>query len=157
MQTRSFGRFELTSVPEILKSLNQENVRYLVIGGYASVIHGVPRTTLDLDLALDPEERSVEKALRALTRLGLQPDTTRVDEILGQGGVTATNDREVDLLTSLPGTTFDEAWTRRLEVRLRGMQIAVVSKTDQIRLLKAAGRPRDLEDAEVLEGLESEG
>lgn len=96
------------------------------------------------------------RAIRVLTSLGLQPDTSRVEEILGQGGVTATNDREVDLLTSLPGRTFDELWTGKLEVRFRGIPVAVVSRKDQIQLLKATGRPGDLADAEVLEGLESE-
>ncbi len=100
----------MTSIPEILQSLDNARVRYLLIGGYASVIHGVPRTTVDMALALDPEEGNVQRTLEALRRLGLQPETDRTDEILGQGRVTASNDREVDLLTSLPGASFKEVW-----------------------------------------------
>ncbi len=147
----------MTSIPEILQSLDDARVRYVLIGGYASVIHGVPRTTVDMNLALDPEEGNVQCTLEALRRLGLQPETDRTDEILGQGGVTASNDREVDLLTSLPDTSFEAVWSRRVKVRYREVRVPVISRTDQIRLLRASGRPRDLEDAEVLESLESGG
>ncbi len=51
-------------------------------------------------LESDPE--NIGRATRSLRRLGLEPETDRVDEILGQGGVTARNDRAVDLLTALP-------------------------------------------------------
>jgi hypothetical protein len=45
----------VTSLPDILQSLDRARVRHILVGGYASVIHGVPRTTVDIDLALDPE------------------------------------------------------------------------------------------------------
>ncbi len=144
----------MTTIPAIFRALGRAHVRYLLIGGYASVVHGVPRTTLDVDVALDPEPGNVGRALRTLRRIGLEPETDRVDEILGQGGVTATNDRSVDLLTSLRGPPFAELWSRRATVSVRGVRIPVVSVEDQIRLLRAAGRPQDLEDADVLEDRE---
>lgn len=110
-----------------------------------------------MDLALDPQSRNVLRALRALEDLGLSAETTRVDEILGQGGVTLTNDQDVDLVTAPLGATFDDLWSRRMTVQFREIRIPVVSRRDQIRLLRASGRPQDLEDAEVLEALESEG
>ena len=76
----------MTSPPDILQSLDRARVRYLLVGGYASVIHGVPRTTVDIDLALDPEEGNIRRALEALKGHGLEPETDRLDEILGQGG-----------------------------------------------------------------------
>ncbi len=142
----------MTSIPTIFRTLNRARVRYLLVGGYASVVHGVPRTTLDVDLALDPEPGNVGRALRALGRLGVKPETDRIDEILGQGGVTATNDRAVDLLTSLQGTTFARLWSRKIQVPVRGVRVPVVAKQDLIQLLRTAGRPQDLEDAETLEG-----
>ncbi len=147
----------MTSLPEILQSLDDARVRYVLIGGYASVIHGVPRTTVDMDLALDPEEGNVQCTLEALRRLGLQPETDRTDEILGQGGVTATNDRKVDLLTSLPGASFEEVWAGRIHVRYEEVTIPVISRQDQVRILRSSGRPQDLEDADILESLESNG
>jgi hypothetical protein len=142
----------VTSVEAVFRILNRARVRYLLIGGYASVVHGIPRTTVDVDLALDPDPENVGRATRSLRRLGLEPETDRVDEILGHGGVTARNDRAVDLLTSLPGgIRFTQLWPRKAIVRFRGVRIPVVSRRDQIRLLRAAGRPQDLEDARALE------
>ena len=92
----------MTEIPAIFAALNRTRVRDLLVGGYASVVHGVPRTTLDVDRALDPDERNVERALRSLRGIGLLGEPERVDEILARGGVTARNDRSVDLLTSLP-------------------------------------------------------
>ncbi len=67
----------MTSIPDILQSLDDARVRYILIGGYASVIHGVPRTTVNMDLALDPEEQNVRRALEVLKARGLQPETDR--------------------------------------------------------------------------------
>jgi hypothetical protein len=131
--------------------MNRSRVRYLLVGGYASVIHGVPRTTLDVDVAVDPTPANVRRVVEALRRVGLEPDTEREDEILAQGGVTATNERSVDVLTALPVGAFDEFWSGRVVVEYEGVPIPVVSRADQIRLLRAVGRPQDLEDAEVLE------
>ncbi len=139
----------MTSLPDILQSLDRARVRYILVGGYASVIHGVPRTTVDMDLALDPEEGNVRRPLEALKAHGLEPETDRLDEILGQGGVTATDGREVDLLTFLPGMSFEEAWAGHIQVRYRGVELSVISRVDQIRLLRATNRRQDREDANV--------
>jgi len=62
----------LSEFEGVLAALNRARVRYLLIGGVASVLHGVPRTTTDIDLALDPAPENVARALRAL----------KVDDIL---------------------------------------------------------------------------
>ena len=147
----------MPSPPDLFRALNRARVRYLLVGGYASVLHGVPRTTLDLDLALDPDPANVRSALRALGRLGLHADTDRVDEILAQGGGTAMNARSVDLLPSLRGAPVAARWRRRMEARVPGARIPVVSRRDQIRLLRAVGRPQDREDADALESLGRDG
>ncbi len=146
----------MASIPDIFRALNRDEVRYLLIGGYASVIHGVPRTTVDIDIAVDPDPDNVRRALESLRQVGLVPELDHVDDILGQGGVTATDDRDVDLITSTKGATFDELWPGRMVVVFRNTEIRVVSRQDQIRLLRASGRPQDLEDAELLESLEFE-
>jgi hypothetical protein len=97
--------------------MNRARVRYILVGGYASVLHGVPRTTLDIDVVLDPEPRNVGRAIRALRGVGLHPETDRLDEILAQGGVTAANNRTVDLLTATKGRSFDDLWSRRVTIR----------------------------------------
>ena len=149
----SAGRHGLSEFEGVLAALNRARVRYLLIGGVASVLHGVPRTTTDIDLALDPARENIARALRALKKVGLVPDTESIDDIVAQGGVTASNGLEVDLLTSLPIGTFADLWRRRKPFRYGRIRSFAVSKADQIRLLRAAGRKKDLEDADYLGSL----
>ncbi len=143
----------MSGLEDVFAALNRARVRYLLIGGLASILHGVPRTTTDIDIALDPRPENVRRALRALGRITLVADTDDVKDILGQGGVTASNDLSVDLLTALPVGRFADVWRRRVTLRYHGVRAPSVSKRDQIRLLRAAGRPRDLEDADYLDSI----
>ncbi len=126
----------MSDLEDVLAALNRGRVRYLLIGGLASILHGVPRTTTDVDIAVDPAPPNVKRALAALRGIGLVPDTDDVEDILAQGGVTATNRLSVDLLTALPVGTFAQLWRRRKEVRYRTVRAKAVAKSDQIRLLR---------------------
>jgi len=143
----------LSEIPDLFRSLNRARVRYLLIGGLASVLHGAPRTTLDVDLLLPAGKENLRRALPALRRLGLVPDIDDPDEILGVGGVSLTNDLQVDLLTDLPREAFQDLWGRREIVRYGQVRVSMISRRDQIRLLRRAGRARDLEDADLLEDI----
>jgi hypothetical protein len=139
-------------IEDIIAALVKKRVRYLLIGGHASIIHGVPRTTTDIDISVLPSPANLERCISALKNVGMSCDTERVDEILGQGGITFTNDRDVDVLTSLPGNEdFIRLWKNRVKVKYHGVTINVISGRDQARLLKAVGRKRDLEDLKLLE------
>jgi hypothetical protein len=136
----------------IIAALAERKVRYLLIGGHASIIHGVPRTTTDIDITILSSPSNLRRCIEALKSVGLSSDTEDTGEILGQGGITFNNDRDVDVLTSLPaGEDFERLWKNRVKVRYRGQNIHVISSRDQARLLKAAGRKRDLEDLEFLD------
>jgi predicted nucleotidyltransferase len=141
----------LLRIETVFKALNKARVDYLLIGGLASILYGVPRTTVDIDIALRPETGNITKAIKALRALGLVPDTERTDEILAAGGVSLSNDIELDLVTDTKGVDFNTAWTHRKTVEYDGTRVKVISKGDHIAMLKAVGRPKDLEDLEDLE------
>ena len=143
----------MSDLEDVLGALNRARVRFLLIGGLASILYGVPRTTTDIDLALDPKPENVRRALRALHRLGLSADTEVVEDILGQGGVTVSNDLSVDLLTSIAIGRFSDLWRRRVTVRYHRARLPAISRRDQVRILRATGRPNDIEDADYLESL----
>ena len=143
----------MSEFEDVLAALNEARVRYLLIGGVASILHGVPRTTVDIDIALDPKRENVRRAIRTLRKIGLVADTEVVDDILAQGDVTTSNEVSVDLLTDLRGAKFATLWRRRKAFRYGRVRASVVSKADQIRILRAAGRRKDLEDAEYLKSL----
>jgi hypothetical protein len=140
----------LSSIEGIFAALNKAKVKYVLIGGLASVLHGVPRTTIDIDIAVEPKEKNLNALLKALSKVGLVPETDKIDEILGQGGVTFVNDRTVDVLTSTKGLGFSDIWKKKETVKYKGVFILTISKKAQIIMLKAVGREEDLKDIEFL-------
>jgi hypothetical protein len=141
----------LLSLEEIFNALNDANIKYLLIGGMASILYGVPRTTLDFDIAIDPSKENVKNTIKTMMNLGLSCDTENIDDILAQGGITFSKDMEVDVITDLPGNNdFGALWERRGSVIYEGVTINVISKDDQIQILREVGREQDIEDADIL-------
>ena len=146
----------LNRLQTVFESFQSHEVEYLVIGGIAAVLHGVPRATFDLDILIRPTESNAHRLLEALRAAGLgTADLIDVAGVLGNE-ITVFNDRvRIDVQTATPGITFDEAWSRRETMEYRDQPFFVVCKADLIASKKAAGRNRDLEDVRVLE-LQSE-
>ena len=141
------------SIEKVFAALNDKGARYLLVGGLASVLHGVPRTTMDIDIAISPEKANVKKCISALKGIGMSSDTEHVDEILGQGGITFENELSVDLLTNLPkAEDFEKLWKGRKVVEYQDIKLTVISKRDLRRILKKVGRAQDVEDLEYLKG-----
>jgi predicted nucleotidyltransferase len=141
----------LTSLEGLFEALNDGEIRYLLIGGMASILYGVPRTTLDFDIAIAPFDDNVKKVIKIMKDLGLSCDTDHVEDILAQGGISFSNDLDIDVITGLPDKEkFEELWSRSKNVTYEGVKIKVISKEDQIRILRKIGRKQDLEDAEIL-------
>src|SRR5580698_3598340 len=93
---------------DVFSSLNSQGVRYVVIGGIAAIIHGVPRATFDLDLLI---EASVENAMKLLVAFEEANLGTALlisaDELVAQE-ITIFRDRlRIDVQTRTPGTDFE--------------------------------------------------
>jgi hypothetical protein len=126
-------------------------VRYLVIGGIAAVLYGVPRATFDLDILIEATRENAQNLIDAFleAKLGTASLTT-VEDLLAHE-ITIFQDRvRIDVQTSTPGIEFEGAWARRAEMSYQGQTIQVVSKDDLIESKKAAGRKIDLEDVRLL-------
>lgn len=142
----------LNRLIEVFASFQRHDVRYLVIGGIASVLHGVPRATFDLDLLIDASPDNAKRLLDALLDAGLGTAALTGAEELLSHEITVFKDRvRIDVQTSTPGLTFRDAWERKVIVTYHGQPFHVVSKDDLIASKKAAGRPVDLEDIRLLE------
>lgn len=142
----------LNQLVDVFRCLNSHEVKYVVIGGIAAVVHGVPRATFDLDILIEATQENAERLLAALTeaRLGTASLTT-ADRVLSHE-MTIFNDRvRVDVQTRTPGLNFDEAWSRRETMQHRSQNFFVVSLPDLIASKRASGRPVDLEDVRMLE------
>ena len=142
----------------VFASLRSHDVEYLVIGGIAAVLHGVPRATFDLDILIRPELENARRLLQALLAAGLATaDLTTPEEVLANE-ITVFQDRvRIDVQTSAPGLEFETAWRRRETMAYQGEPFFVVSRKDLVAARRAAGRDVDLQDAEMLESAGSAG
>ena len=142
----------LNRLQGVFASFHSRNVRYVVIGGIAAVLHGVPRATFDLDFLIDPSLENAERLLAALEDAGFGTAALISPEELLRHEITVFNDRvRIDVQTATPGLLFSDAWARRESMRYDSQEFYVASLRDLIASKKAAGRPKDLEDVRLLE------
>ena len=142
----------LDRLGDVFKSLNEHEVRYVVLGGIAVVLHGVPRATMDLDLLIEATPDNATRLLQALLQAGLGTAALTTAEAVLHNEMTIFKDRvRIDVLTSTPGLAFEAAWRDRQTMSFRGQDFYVVSREHLIASKKAAGRSVDLEDVRLLE------
>ena len=141
----------LDRLEDVFASLRSHDVRYLIIGGIAAVLHGVPRVTFDLDLLIEATPGNTKRLLAALEEAGLGTAALTTPEEVLANEITVFKDRvRIDVLTSAPGISFDAAWPGRQVMRYREREFFVVSRDDLIASKRAAGRDVDLEDLRAL-------
>lgn len=142
----------LNRLQDAFKSFQQHNVKYVVIGGIASILHGVPRATFDLDILIEATHENAQCLLEAFLDAGLgTASLTNVKDLLANE-ITIFKDKvRIDVQTSTPGLKFEDAWKRRAIMKYHDQEFFVVSKEDLIASKKAAGRDIDLEDVRLLE------
>jgi predicted nucleotidyltransferase len=137
---------------DLLRIFNDNNVKYLVIGGYAFVQYAEPRYTKDLDVWISTDSTNAEAVYKSLREFGapltgLTSKDFSEDGFFFQMGVPPVR---VDVLMGIPGVQFEECWKRRTEMDFDGLKIAFISKEDLITAKYASSRPQDLIDADLL-------
>jgi hypothetical protein len=132
-------------------------VKYLVIGGIASILHGVPRATFDLDILIEATPANALRLLDALLDADFgTASLTNVEDLLANE-ITIFKDKvRIDVQTSTPGIKFEDAWSRKETMEYQGQHFHVVSKEDLVSSKRAAAREVDLEDVRLLELPENE-
>lgn len=142
----------LNRLHRVFASLEKNDVRYLVIGGIAAVLHGVPRATFDLDILVQATPDNVARLLQALDEAGLgTASLTTVQGLLDHEISVFEDYVRIDVQTRTPGIRFDEAWQNREVMEYHGQKLFVTSREDLIASKRAAGRKVDLEDVRLLE------
>ncbi len=142
----------LNRLQDVFRSFQQHDVKYVVIGGIASILHGVPRATFDLDILIEATPDNTRRLLDALLDAGLGTAAlTTVDDLLANE-ITIFRDRvRLDVRTSTPGVSFIDAWRNRKTVTYQAQEFFILSKSDLIASKRAAGRDVDMEDVRLLE------
>lgn len=138
---------------EFVQSLNDNQVRYLVVGGYAVAFHGYPRYTKDLDIWIERSPENAARILTALEQFGfsslhLQEADFLVEDRIIQLGYPP---RRIDIITSLEAVEFNECYEMRLAIDVDGVIVNFIDLHNLRRNKKATGRLQDLADLEKLE------
>ncbi|MCC6730875.1 MAG: nucleotidyltransferase [Chthonomonadales bacterium] len=137
---------------ELLCALGAHGVRYLLVGGYAVIEYTEPRFTKDLDLWIAADRANAEAVYRALAEFGAPMLGATVEDFAIEGGVfqIGISPFRVDILMSIDGVAFEDAWPRRGQADFGGVPVPVISRRDLIANKIAAGRPQDRRDARLL-------
>ena len=136
----------------MLVALNDAEAEYLVVGAYAMATHGCPRSTGDIDFWVRATPENAQRVWNALSSFGAPMFQISVDElstpdVVFQIGVAP---QRIDVMTSISGVEFEDAWPHRLIADLDGIRAGVIGR-DQLLINKlASGRPKDTLDVEIL-------
>jgi hypothetical protein len=150
-------------IGELIEVLSRHEVDYVVIGGVATQVHGHRRTTMKLDLTPDPDPENLSRLGAALVELEARPREAGFEnaeipaadpERLAIAAIVPpliTRHGQIHILKEPKGArSFEQLREAALVVELDGIEVAIVSLSDLIRMKRAAGRPADLDDIAAL-------
>jgi hypothetical protein len=139
---------------DLLAALLSAEARFLVVGAHALAVHGVPRATGDLDVWIAPGAGNVDRVFSGLIQfgaplaaMGVSRDDFGRPDVVVQIGLPP---RRIDVLTSISGVTFDEAWPARVAHDVRGLAVPFLGRAELVRNKRASGRAQDRADLEAL-------
>ena len=155
----------------LFQTLNASGAHYVIVGGLASPLHGVGRTTTDVDICLDFTTDSIVPAIDSLSAGGYRPTApvnfrdladARIrtrwqrDNLMVVFGLWDTNNRQPTLVVMLePVVPFPELWRDALVVPILGTELRIASILHLMHLKQHAGRPQDHADIEALRRIEA--
>jgi hypothetical protein len=137
---------------DLLNLFNANAVRYLIVGGHAVMLYSEPRYTKDLDIWVDATGENAPKVFQSLATFGaplagLSADDFATEGFCYQVGMPPVR---IDILMSIDGVAFSEAWPNRQESSLGQTRAWFIGRDDLLRNKLASGRHIDLHDADLL-------
>jgi hypothetical protein len=137
---------------EFIQSLNDNQVRYLVIGGYAVAFHGYPRYTKDLDIWIEPSPENAANLVKALDQFGFGSLNLQVSDFLTPDRVIQLGypPNRIDLITTPSGVTFEDCFAAKIEVIIEDLVLNFINLENLKQNKQASGRLQDLADLENL-------
>jgi len=136
---------------EFIELLSKNNVRYIVIGGYAVVYHGYVRSTNDIDIWIDLHKDNIKKVIKALDEFGFSSlkikETDFSPNQIIQLGYPP---HRIDLITTPAGIDFETCYESKEHVTIDNIAVNIIDLENLIKAKKASKRIRDLADVEEL-------
>ena len=139
---------------KLYRALNEHGVKYLVIGGVASIVYGVPRATLDIDILIENSISSARKFLNAMKSIKCGTAFLITPKKILENEVTIFKDYfRVDIFSKVKGINFSSAWENRSVKDVEETKVNFVSVENLISSKRATGRKKDKEDVKILKGI----
>ena len=137
---------------DLLGLFNAHKVEYIIVGGYALAFHGAPRYTGDIDIYVKPEDENAARIISALSdfgfgSVGLSAEDFEKPEQVIQLGVPPVR---VDIITSIAGISWNEAFSGRVSGKYGDIQVHYIGRKQFIINKRAVARKKDLADLEAL-------
>lgn len=138
---------------EFLKLLEENEVEYLLVGGYAVGFHGYPRPTGDIDFWISRSEVNAQRIVDVLVEFGfnspnLSPALFLLNKSIVRMGVAPF---KLEIINHIDGVKFSECYPKRIETVIDGCPIKVIDYNDLLINKKASARPKDINDVIELE------
>ncbi len=139
---------------EFIDALNQKQVEYILVGGYAVIFHGYNRTTGDLDIWVNPTSANYKKLQDAFQFFKMPVfDMTEEKFLQTENYDVFSFGRppvQIEILTKVKGLEFQIAWSRASFSEFDGVMVKILDIRDLKIAKKAAGRAKDQADLENL-------
>ena len=137
---------------DMLSAFSEAGVDYLLIGAYAMAAHGYPRATGDIDIWVRATESNANRVWAALKNFGAPLSKVRLADfhtadVVYQMGVPP---QRIDILTSISGVDFDQAWSERITVQIDDLSVNVIGLQQLYANKLATGRDKDQQDIKIL-------
>jgi len=143
---------------EFIELLGRNEVRYLIVGGYAVGLHGFPRYTGDLDVFIAVSEENARSVLKTFSDFGFGDLGLDVSDFLEEEIVVEIGREplKIQVLTGIDGITFSECWEGRKEVELSGTVVPFIGIEALLRNKAASPRAKDKIDLEEIKRIDRE-
>ena len=137
---------------KFIQSLNDNGVRYLVIGGYAVAFHGHPRYTKDMDVWIAMDAENAANMVKALEQFGFAPLGLQAADFLAPDQIVQLGypPNRIDVITSAAGVEFETCFTARVQSDVNGVLVNFIDLENLKRNKSTVGRHQDLADVENL-------
>jgi uncharacterized nucleotidyltransferase DUF6036 len=143
---------------EFIELLNKNDVKYIVVGGYAVAQYGYVRYTGDIDFWVKPEHSNAERVVKSLIEFGFGSldisvlDLLKDDEIIQLGYPP----QRIDIITGVTGLNFDECWKEITVIEFENLKLNFLSLHHLKINKEASGRDKDLNDLRNLNKIKTQ-
>jgi hypothetical protein len=139
---------------DFIQALNNNDVRYILVGGFSVILHGYSRTTGYMDIWVERTEKNYRKIKEAFTDFGMPVFDMTQENFLYHStwdvftfGIPPS---AIDIMVSVHSLSFDECYRQSIVFNEDGLDIRTIHKNDLKIAKLAAGRSKDLNDLENL-------